>query len=175
MPKNKGKGGKKFKRMKKGSNEPEGGRKLILRDEKEHQEYGKVIKLLGDSRVMILCNDDIERMGHIPGLFRRKKWIKVDDLILYNKRDTKDEKVDIIYLYDDNEKRKIGKLKVLSSKITENDGNDDDDIIEIEESESESESDGEETQIIKKKSKNIKNYDNDSDIKNLTLDDLDNL
>lgn len=95
MPKNV-KGGNKHKKQK--NNNTMSDKDIIFKDSNE-QDYGKVIKLLGNCRVLLLCNDKKERLGIIRGNMRKKMWINMDNVVLYSKRDYEDDKVDIIFVY----------------------------------------------------------------------------
>ena len=96
MPKNT-KGGSKHKKQKNVNiNNDEN---YILKDSDE-QDYGKVIKLLGNCRVRLLCNDNIERIGLIRGSMKKKQWVNLDNIVLYSKREYENDKVDIIFVYN---------------------------------------------------------------------------
>tara|TARA_Y100000741_G_C18242379_1_gene554141 strand:+ start:398 stop:817 length:420 start_codon:yes stop_codon:yes gene_type:complete len=96
MPKNT-KGGSKHKKQKNVNiNNDEN---YILKDSDE-QDYGKVIKLLGNCRVRLLCNDKIERIGLIRGSMKKKQWVNLDNIVLYSKREYENDKVDIIFVYN---------------------------------------------------------------------------
>jgi translation initiation factor 1A len=60
MPKNKGRGGKNYKR---GKNENETKRELELKQ--EGMEYAQVEKMLGNGRLNCYCLDGKTRLGHI--------------------------------------------------------------------------------------------------------------
>lgn len=72
MPKNKGKGGKNFKKGKK-QNEGETRRELIFKE--DGQEYAQVQKMLGDGRAALSSYDGVARTGLIRGTMRRRVWI----------------------------------------------------------------------------------------------------
>lgn len=67
------------------------------------QVYGKVIKVLGDSRCEVHNFDGIKRQCKIRGTMRKREYIRVGDIILVSKRDFQDEKGDIIHLYTSEE------------------------------------------------------------------------
>lgn len=50
-------------------------RELLFKE--EGQEYGQVLKLLGDCRVEVKCFDNMTRTCRIRGIMRRKKTNKV--------------------------------------------------------------------------------------------------
>jgi len=100
------KGGKKFKKGKKQSFHE---RTMIYKDPKEDQEYGKVIRAMGNGRFDIQCFDGKNRMGIIAGNMRKKVWVNKDDIILFSKWEftTEDNKCSIIHKYDLDESRKL--------------------------------------------------------------------
>ena len=78
-----GKNAKKCKRSEVNSNsEP---KPIIFKD--ECQSYGKVLKLLGDSRCAILCDDGVERQCTIRGKMKKRVWINMNDFVLVSLRD----------------------------------------------------------------------------------------
>ena len=72
------KGGKKFKKGKKQTFHQKA---LIYKDPKEDQEYGKVIRAMGNGRFEIQCFDGKVRMGIIAGNMRKRVWVNKDDII----------------------------------------------------------------------------------------------
>lgn len=108
MPKNKGKGGKKFRR---GKHANETKRPLVLKNEEEDQCYGQVMKILGNGRFEVNCyekddNDNFimkSRLCIIRGSMRKKVWIKMSDIVLVSLRSFQDDRADIMYKYEDYE------------------------------------------------------------------------
>lgn len=95
MPKNKGKGGKHFKKGRNVSSFE----KRQLEFKEPGQEYSKIIKMLGNGRCECFCSDGLTRLGHIRGSMLRKVWISVGDIVLVSIRDFQNSKVDIIHKY----------------------------------------------------------------------------
>ena len=102
MPKNK-RGGKKHKKGKKGGNE----HKRALEFREDGQEYAQVKKMLGNSRVELLCFDGKERLGIIRGSMRKRVWIAPGDIVLVGIRDYQDGKADILMKYTNDEARNL--------------------------------------------------------------------
>ena len=102
------KGGKKFKRGKKQSFHE---KKLIYKNPKEDQEYGKVITCVGNRRFQIRCFDGKERLGILAGNMRKNLWINKDDIVLISRWDftTNNDKCSIIHKYDYDEATKLQK------------------------------------------------------------------
>ena len=129
MPKNKGKGGKKFRR---GKHSNESKRQLVLCNHLDNQCYGIVTKILGNRHFSVNCyklDDDIidkirelttssnpndkykitaldkrftmkSRICHVRGSMRKRIWINLNDLVLVSLRDFQDDKADIMYKYE---------------------------------------------------------------------------
>jgi translation initiation factor 1A len=100
------KGGKKFKKGKKQSfNE----KALIYKDPKEDQEYGKIMRAMGNGRFEIQCFDGKLRTGILAGNMRKRVWVNKDDIILFSKWEftTDDDKCSIIHKYDIDEAKRL--------------------------------------------------------------------
>ena len=102
------KGGKKVRKQKKGTNEPV---KINppYADEKKQQVYALATKMLGNRRLLVKCpgeTGNIERMAIIPGKFKgRRNWITPGMVVMVNLRGYEDEKVDVIYVYNEDEQK----------------------------------------------------------------------
>ena len=99
------KGGKKFKRGKKTIHET----KLIYKDPKEDQEYGKIIRAMGNGRFEIECFDGKTRVGILAGNMRKRVWVNKDDIVLFSKWEfsTDEEKCSIIHKYNIDEVKRL--------------------------------------------------------------------
>ena len=89
-------GGKNFKKQKK---ESSGGRELIFKE--DGQAYARIIKTLGDSRFECECFELNEnKIAHLRGVFKKRIWMGVGDIILISFRDFDPKKCDIIHKYN---------------------------------------------------------------------------
>jgi translation initiation factor 1A len=69
----------------------------------EHEVYAYVIKLLGNCRVLVLCDNGTEAVGVIRGSMRRfnkRVLIETGDIIAVSIREYQDNKVDIVHKYN---------------------------------------------------------------------------
>jgi len=80
-------------------------RELEYKD--DGQEYAQVTKMLGNSRVDVLCMDGVKRLGIIRGSMRNKVWIRFSDFVLVGLRDFQDDKCDILLKYTTEEVRNL--------------------------------------------------------------------
>ena len=83
----------------------------------EGQQYGIVVKMLGNRRLIVKTILLKEHLAIIPGKFKgRKNWISIGMLLLLNIRDFQDDRCDVIYIYNSRESKELqreGKLKGL--------------------------------------------------------------
>jgi translation initiation factor 1A len=110
MPKNKGKGGKNWKKGKKGNGDSE---RRDLEYKEDGQEYAQVTKMLGDGRCTLQCYDGITRTGLIRGTMRRRVWINAGDIVLIGLREFQEDKADVIHKYTTDEARQLQSLNEL--------------------------------------------------------------
>ena len=160
------KGGKKFKKGKKGNDSFV--RELILKDPKESEEYGRITRGLGNCRFEVFTLDGKTRMGVVKGKMRKKVWVNKDDIVLIGLWDFQDEKCSIIHKYAEDEVGKlIGKGEIPPSfKVSSEEGfneNDDNyfDYSQIPESSEEEEEDDEESKKSKSSSEEEEEIDLD--------------
>lgn len=119
MPKNKGKGGKNRRR---GKNDNEG-EKRELQFKEDGQEYGQVLRMLGNGRLEAHCFDGVRRLCHIRGKMRKRVWVNSGDIVLISLREFQDNKGDVIAKYTPDEARALKSYGELpaNAKINETD------------------------------------------------------
>jgi initiation factor 1A len=94
------KGGKNYKKAKGTPDDP------TFVEAEEDQLYGRIVRNLGNSNMLVYCNDNKRRICHIRGGIRKKIWLSVGDIILVSVREfvktDKDEfeRGDILTKYD---------------------------------------------------------------------------
>ena len=98
----------KKKRGNKNKNQTPIKRELVFAE--DMQEYCLIDKLLGDRRVNLTLTDGTSQMGIIPGRFRKRCWMKPGDLVLASQREFQDGKLDIVYKYNSDEKKRLQQL-----------------------------------------------------------------
>jgi len=121
MPKNKGKGGKKFKR---GKHENISKREMVFKEE-QGQAYAVVDKMLGNGRVYLsyFMNDEednmrkYEALGIIRGSMKKRVWISPNDVVLISIREFEKDKVDILHKYENDEVHTLVKIKEIPSNV----------------------------------------------------------
>jgi len=100
----------------------------------EHQMYGKAIQMYGNRRFKVqLFNEKLdEKLAIIPGSMKGKRnWIKTSTIVLLGIREFQDNKVDVIYVYTEEQTKELVRRKEFSEKMLKNDEQDDIDDIDF--------------------------------------------
>jgi len=66
---------------------------------KDAEMFGVADQLLGASRIKVMCEDGVSRMGRIPGKIRKRMWIREGDLLIVSVWDFQPDKCDIRFRY----------------------------------------------------------------------------
>ena len=114
-----GKGGKNRKKAKNLGVEER--RELVFKE--EGQEYGQVLRMLGNGRIEAYCMDGVKRMCTIRGSMKNRVWINNGDIVLCGLRDFgEDNKGDVILKYYDEEAKELKELGEIPEHIKINEG-----------------------------------------------------
>lgn len=98
MGKKNAKGGKGHRKMGNKNTNRDSRNTLIIKEDGE--EYVKVAKMLGGSRMYVTLPDGSECICRIPGKMRkRRSWISVGDIVLVSIRDYQEDHCDVIHRY----------------------------------------------------------------------------
>ena len=80
-----------------------------IRYKENHENYGKVIRILGNCRFTVLCDDGLERLSIMRGKFKKRKFINLNDIVLLEIWDFQDDKSSIVHVYNEDNIRKLRK------------------------------------------------------------------
>ena len=122
MPKNKGAGGKNRRKGKGSTNEQSS---IVYKG--SDQEYGQIIKSLGNSYMEVLCfseTGNTKRRAHIRGKMRKRIWMNTGDIVLVNIRNYQQDVCDLIVKYTPDEARLLRSKGYLPDSIDINKNND---------------------------------------------------
>ena len=96
-------------------------RELLIKE--EDQDYGQVLRLLGQGRVEVNCFDGpTKRMCTIRGKLRNRVWINVGDIVLASLREFGDDKADLIHKYYPEEALELQELQEIPENVAINEG-----------------------------------------------------
>lgn len=86
--------------MKKKKSAKKGEEIVRVRMPRGKEQFGRIEEMLGGSRFMVKCKDGEKRICRIPGKFRRRIKLKVDDVVLIKPWEVEPEKGDIVWIYN---------------------------------------------------------------------------
>ena len=90
---------KKVKPKKKAKNEGEITLRVSLPYKPKGEMFAVAETFQGGSRLQIICEDGIRRMGRIPGKLRRRMWVRENDLLIVVPWSFQDSKADVKFRY----------------------------------------------------------------------------
>lgn len=87
--------------------------RVILPNPNKGEIFGIVEKMLGSSRLTVMCADGKSRVGRIPGKIRKKMWIKEGDLVIVKPWSFQDDRADITFRYTKTQASYLSRNKIL--------------------------------------------------------------
>tara|TARA_R100000655_G_C2989298_1_gene192866 strand:+ start:1954 stop:2274 length:321 start_codon:yes stop_codon:yes gene_type:complete len=85
---------------------------------KGDEQFGVVIEMSGGSRMTALCEDGKTRMIRIGGKFKRRMWVRENDLILLKPWPVQgDTKADLVHRYLPTERKWITNRDILTEEL----------------------------------------------------------
>ena len=73
--------------------------RLRLPNKHKNEMFAIADRLLGGSRMNVVCADGKSRMARIPGRMKRRQRVRAGDLVIIKPWDIQNEKADIIFRY----------------------------------------------------------------------------
>ena len=74
-------------------------------------------RLMGASRMNVICGDGKSRMARIPGRMKRKARVRAGDLLIIKPWNIQNNKADVIYRYTRTQSRILSKRNLLPKDI----------------------------------------------------------
>ena len=91
--------------------------RLKLPNKRKNEMFAIADRLMGGSRINVVCADGKSRMARIPGRMKRKERVRAGDLVIIKPWDIQDEKADVIYRYRNTQARILSRRKLLPEEI----------------------------------------------------------
>ena len=92
-------GAKEVKPKKKPNNQGEVALRVSLPYKPKGEMFAVAETFQGGSRLQVICEDGIRRMGRIPGKLRRRMWVRENDLLIVVPWSFQDSKADVKFRY----------------------------------------------------------------------------
>ena len=91
--------------------------RLKLPNKNNNEMFAIADRLMGGSRINVVCADGKSRMARIPGRMKRKQRVRAGDLVIVKPWDIQDEKADIIFRYRRTQAIVLSRRKLLPEEI----------------------------------------------------------
>ena len=97
--------------------EPEEYIRLKLPNKNKNEMFAIADRLMGGSRINVICADGKSRMARIPGRMKRRQRVRAGDLVIIKPWDIQNEKADIIFRYRKTQAMVLSRRKLLPEEI----------------------------------------------------------
>ena len=95
----------------------EGYYRIPLPNRKNHEMFAIAERLMGGSRINVICEDKKSRMARSPGKMKRKARVRAGDLLIIKPWDIQNEKSDIVFRYSRTQASSLSRRKMLPEEI----------------------------------------------------------
>jgi translation initiation factor 1A len=91
--------------------------RLPLPKSNKNELFAIADRLMGGSRIHVICADGKSRMARIPGRMKRKARVRAGDLLIVKPWEIQNEKADVIWRYTRTQSRILSRRKLLTEEI----------------------------------------------------------
>ena len=91
--------------------------RLKLPNKRKNEMFAIADRLMGGSRINVICADGKSRMARIPGRMKRKQRVRAGDLVIIRPWDIQNDKADIIHRYRRTQSNILSRRKLLPEEI----------------------------------------------------------
>jgi translation initiation factor 1A len=91
--------------------------RLKLPNKKKNEMFAIADRLMGGSRINVVCADGKSRMARIPGRMKRKQRVRAGDLVIVKPWEIQDDKADIIFRYRRTQAIVLSRRNLLPEEI----------------------------------------------------------
>jgi len=91
--------------------------RLKLPNKNNNEMFAIADRLMGGSRINVVCADGKSRMARIPGRMKRRQRVRAGDLVIIKPWDIQNEKADIIYRYRRTQAIVLSRRNLLPEEI----------------------------------------------------------
>ena len=91
--------------------------RLPLPNKNKNEMFAIADRLMGGSRINVICADGKSRMARIPGRMKRRQRVRAGDLVIIKPWEIQNEKADIIFRYRRTQAIVLSRRKLLPEEI----------------------------------------------------------
>jgi translation initiation factor 1A len=91
--------------------------RLHLPKKEKNEMFAIAERLMGGSRINVICADGKSRLARIPGRMKRRQRVRAGDLVIIKPWDIQNEKADIVYRYRRTQAIVLSRRNLLPEEI----------------------------------------------------------
>ena len=91
--------------------------RLRLPNKRNNEIFAIADRLMGGSRINVVCGDGKARLARIPGRMKRRQRVRAGDLVIIKPWDIQDEKADIVFRYRRTQAMVLSRRKLIPEEI----------------------------------------------------------
>jgi translation initiation factor 1A len=91
--------------------------RLPLPKRDKNEMFAIADRLMGGSRINVVCADGKSRLARIPGRMKRRQRVRAGDLVIIRPWDIQNEKADIVFRYRRTQAIVLRRRKLLPEEI----------------------------------------------------------
>ena len=91
--------------------------RLRLPKKNKNEMFAIAERLMGGSRIHMICEDGKARLGRIPGKMKRRARVRAGDLCIIHPWDIQNEKADVIYRYNRTQAITLSKRRLIPEEL----------------------------------------------------------
>jgi translation initiation factor 1A len=91
--------------------------RLKMPNRKNQELFAIADRLMGGSRIHVVCADGKSRMARIPGRMKRRQRVRTGDLVIVKPWDIQDDKADIMYRYTRTQAIILSRRRLLPEEL----------------------------------------------------------
>jgi translation initiation factor 1A len=91
--------------------------RLPLPNKNANEMFAIADRLMGGSRINVVCADGKSRMARIPGRMKRRQRVRAGDLVIIKPWDIQNDKADIIFRYRRTQAMILSRRKLIPEEI----------------------------------------------------------
>ena len=91
--------------------------RLKLPNKNKNEMFAIAERLMGGSRIHVVCADGKSRLARIPGRMKRRQRVRAGDLVIIKPWDIQNEKADIVFRYRRTQSVILSRRNLLPEEI----------------------------------------------------------
>ena len=91
--------------------------RLPLPNRNKNEMFAIADRLMGGSRINVICADGKSRLARIPGRMKRRQRVRAGDLVIVKPWEIQDEKADVVFRYRKTQAMILSRRKLIPEEI----------------------------------------------------------